>query len=80
MGLEISKDYVRLKPYLGAGILLAQANLATSLVNGPITGASYATIHTFFGAEIEMPVNVTVQLDLMNLTLQGSIAFTKHFE
>jgi len=36
-------------------------------------------IHAFAGAEIEMPVNVAFQLDLMNLHLEGSVAFTKHF-
>jgi hypothetical protein len=78
-GVEISKDYVRLKPYFGVGLLLAQGTFAPQLLVVPENAASYATIHTFLGAEIEMPANVTFQLDLMNLTMQGTILISKHF-
>ena len=80
IGIEVSKDYVRMKPYLGLGLLFAEGSVNGSLAGSPnVTSGFYSTIHSFLGAELEMPVHVTLQLDLFNLAPGGSIMVGKHF-
>jgi hypothetical protein len=80
LGVEFSKDYVRLKPYVGMGFLLAQGTFGRYLAATQYNNATAAVFHAFTGLEIEMPANVTLQLDLMNLSLTASLAITKHFD
>lgn len=79
IGGVISKDYVRLKPYLGAGILFAKGSVNPGLARTSDNTGSHSTLHGFLGAEIELPVDVGFQLDLMNLSPSGSIFFGKKF-
>lgn len=77
-GAYFSKDYVRLKPYLGASLLFARGEIPLAKALEKSSGWQ-STIHFFFGLEFEFPVNVTVQLDLMNLSPAGSLFVGKHF-
>lgn len=74
VGTYLSKDYVRLKPYAGLGVLFAEGEITSNLVTE--TNSDWeATIHLFGGIEFNWPVNLTVQLDFMNLTMMGSLMF-----
>jgi len=79
LGAVASKDYVRLRPYIGAGLLFASGTVRRELSQAADNGGSQSTIHAFIGAEFNFPINVTVQLDFMNLAPQGSLFFGKKF-
>lgn len=64
-GFLISKDYVRFKPYAGASLLLASGHVAPALSAVPNSPTLLGT-HIFVGMEWELPVNLTVQGDLIN--------------
>ena len=71
VGALVSKDFVRMKPYAGAGFLFAHGN-----ISGPqrMEQSGWAsTIHLFAGLEIETPLNITAQLDFMNLSPMASL-------
>jgi hypothetical protein len=77
-GAYFSKDYVRLKPYFGAGMLFANGNIMSQFA--PVKQSAWATtFHFFLGLEFELPVNFTMQIDVMNTTPQGSILIAKKF-
>lgn len=78
LGVYASRNYIKLKPYAGVGVLLAQGQIDPSLVQS-ISSAWQGTIHLFLGSEFEWPVNFTAQLDFMNLAVMGSAAFTFKF-
>jgi hypothetical protein len=77
IGLIASKDYVRAKPYVGGGVLMASG----SVVGGQniYINSRQFCLHTFFGIEFELPITLTVQFDVMNLNPSGSLFFGKHF-
>ncbi|MBI4402785.1 MAG: hypothetical protein HY537_01410 [Deltaproteobacteria bacterium] len=79
LGLVASKDYVRVKPYLGVGMLFVNGVIATNFVRTAENSAWQSTLHVFGGAEIEYPVNITIQLDLMNLSPMGTLFIGKKF-
>lgn len=80
LGMVISKDYVRIKPYLGFGVLYANGKFDRAVLRSGIDdSASLATLHLTLGTEIELPLNVTAQVDLMNLSLGGSVFVGKKF-
>jgi hypothetical protein len=64
-GVIASKDYVRVRPFVGAGALAVFGEVeATLAVASP--RASTLLVHTFLGAEIEYPANFTLQVDFYN--------------
>jgi hypothetical protein len=73
VGVIASKDYVRLRPFVGAGTLLVFGEVAPGLALGA-PAATAAVLHTFLGTEIEYPANFTVQIDFYN-TRPGFSAF-----
>jgi len=79
MGAVLSKDYVRIKPYLGGGLLFARGNVAPSYARTADTSGGHSTLHLFIGGEVELPLNVGFQLDLMNLSPSGTLFFGKKF-
>jgi hypothetical protein len=81
VGVVISKDYVRMKPYVGLGILAARGEVDTSLLAAGTTDndAWYSTLHGFIGTEIELPLTFGAQLDLFNLSLGASFFVGKKF-
>lgn len=78
-GVSFSKDLVRLRPYLGAGILAAKGSVKQSLAATAARSSLQTTLHLFAGAELELPVNVTFQFDLMNLTPMATLFVGKRF-
>lgn len=78
VGMVLSRDYVRIKPFLGASALLVSGEVGTTFTTGRSSG-SIATLHAFAGTEIELPLNFTVQLDLFNLALGASLFVGKKF-
>lgn len=74
IGAYSSRDYVKLKPYAGIGVLLANGSIDPELVVSE-SSAWQGTLHLFVGSEFEWPVNFTAQLDFMNLSMMGSLAF-----
>lgn len=79
MGTVVSKDFVRLRPYLGAAVLLAQGAVRPALARTPTQGSLQAALHSFIGLEWELPVALGAQLDLMNLTPMASFFLGKQF-
>ena len=78
VGFLMSKDYVRLKPYVGAGLLLASATVS-KVVSPRVQSDSVFSPHLFLGAEIELPMNIALQLDFTQLVPTGSVALGYHF-
>lgn len=79
IGGVFSKDFVRLKPFVGAGILFCRGEVAPAIARTAERGGSHSTLHAFIGAEIETPVNFGVQFDLMNLSPSGTVFIGKKF-
>ena len=77
-GVVFSKDYFKLRPYAGLGVLLAQGEILPELVVSQ-NSAWQGTIHLFLGSEFEWPMNFTAQIDFMNLALMGSLGFAFKF-
>lgn len=77
-GAYFSKDYTRLKPYLGASLLFAHGEIPVDYSTTKNAGWQ-STVHFFLGLEFDFPVNVTVQLDLMNLAPSGTLLLGKRF-
>jgi hypothetical protein len=78
-GLYASKDYVRLKPYLGASVLLAQGGVRPALAKTAAVSSMKGTLHVFIGIELEYPVTIAGELGLFNLNPSFSILIGKHF-
>lgn len=77
-GAYFSKDYVRLKPYLGASLMFAHGEIP--LENATTKNAGWqSTIHFFLGMEFDFPINLTVQLDMMNLAPSGTLFLGRRF-
>ena len=68
-----------MKPYLGLGILMANGTIDPSYVTATSNSTWNSTIHISLGTEIELPLNITAQLDLMNLAFGGSLFVGKKF-
>ncbi|NQW44115.1 MAG: hypothetical protein HQ462_01770 [Deltaproteobacteria bacterium] len=78
VGFLSSKDFVRLKPYLGMGLILASATVAKSI--SPIAQSGTAlTPHLFLGAEIELPMTIALQLDFTDWLPSGSFSLGYRF-
>lgn len=78
LGVYASRNYIKMKPYAGLGVLLAQGQILPELTVSE-SSAWQGTIHLFMGSEFEWPMNFTAQLDFMNLAVMGSLAFTFKF-
>lgn len=76
-GLLASRDLVRIRPFFGLGVLFASATVSNTAAGQ--SDAKHSTFHLFAGFEWELPANITFQLDLMNLNLQGSLFVGKKF-
>lgn len=78
MGVYASKDYVRIKPYMGASLLFAHGTLPedTAAFNNT---AWESTIRMFVGMEIELLVNLTIQAEMVRLSPAGSLLIAAHF-
>lgn len=81
VGVVASRDYVRLKPYVGLGALAVRGEVNPSLLAAGNTDNDtwVTTLHAFIGAEIELPLNFTVQADLYNLSFGMSFFVGKKF-
>lgn len=66
LGLSVSKDYVRMRPYLGASLMFAEGTVSPALAAANTTKLLVGS-HFFLGAEFELPFNFTLQADLINL-------------
>lgn len=77
-GMLISRDYVKLKPYAGLGVLFAKGEIDPELTVAE-NSMWQGTLHLFLGSEFEWPVNFTAQIDFMNLSMMGSLAFAFKF-
>ncbi|MBM4316847.1 MAG: hypothetical protein FJ116_05140 [Deltaproteobacteria bacterium] len=73
VGVLASQDWVRIKPYLGLGLLLASAKVAPSISPSNQTGIAFSP-HLFMGVEIELVMNMTFQMDFTSLVPNGSLA------
>jgi hypothetical protein len=79
VGVYASKDYVRFKPYAGLGLLFAHGSINPAYARSSIVDSSQSTLHPFLGAEFILPVDITAQFDLLNLSPRASISFGKAF-
>lgn len=81
IGVIFSKDWVRMKPYLGLGVLAARGEVDRALLATGVTDndAWVSTLHAFLGTEIELPLTFGAQVDLFNLSLGASFFVGKKF-
>ncbi len=81
VGVILSKDYVRMKPYLGLAILVARGEVDRALLASRVTDndAWQSTLHAFLGTEFELPLTFGAQVDLFNLSLGASFFVGKKF-
>lgn len=77
-GAYFSKDYVRLKPFLGASLLFAHGEIPVAYAIDKNSGWQ-STVHFFLGLEFDFPLNITVQLDMMNLAPSGTLLLGRRF-
>ncbi len=78
-GVYASKDYVRLKPYLGASVLLAQGSIRPALAKTAVVSSMKGTLHAFIGLELEYPVTIVAEFGLFNLNPTMSLFIGKRF-
>lgn len=78
LGGIFSKDLVRFKPYIGGGVVFTSGKIINGLASGVDEG-NISSIHFFAGTEIELPVNLTFQMDLMNLAFSATVFVGKKF-
>jgi len=72
VGTSFSKDLVRIKPYIGGSLLFAKGTVPRALTTTAKNSSLLGTIHLFIGLEVEMPINLTFQLDFFNLSPMAS--------
>ncbi len=78
-GFYASKDYVRLKPYVGLSTILAQGGLKSGLAKTAVTSSMRATLHAFIGMELEYPVTFAGEFGLTNLNPSFTLFLGKRF-
>lgn len=78
-GIYGSKDFVRLKPYLGVGLLRVSGSVPRGYTTSDETGSSGFVMHTFAGCEFNLPVSMSLQIDLYNITPRMALFFGKKF-
>lgn len=77
-GFVASRDYVRIKPYVGMGFLVASGTVTRSIC--AVSQQSTAVgPHLFLGTEIELPMNITFQMDFTDWIPTGSLALGYKF-
>jgi len=80
LGAILSKDYVRVRPYAGLGLMKASGEFPSGILQTPTTTSASATlIHLFVGAEFNLPVNFTAQVDFYNLNPALTVFTGKRF-
>jgi len=72
-GVVASKDYVRLKPYAGLGMVVSKGEVEISLASGSTSTIWALGSHAYVGVEIETPLVLAAQISLRNLYLHGAI-------
>lgn len=76
-GIVASRDFVRIKPFLGLGILMARGEVSGAATTD--NKANHTSAHLSMGFEWELPLNVTAQIDFFNLNFAGSLFIGKRF-
>lgn len=79
VGMVVSKDLVRLKPYVSLGALLASGSVSPDIVSTPKTSSSFSTLHIAIGTEVDYPIHFAGQIDFWNLSLGASFFVGKKF-
>lgn len=79
LGALVSKDYTRLRPYLGGGFLLSQGTILKGLTIAPENTGSHIAIHLFGGFEYDLPITLSAQLDFMNFSPSISVMVAQKF-
>lgn len=74
-GLLASRDFVRIRPYIGFGFLIARGEVQAAATAD--NRASHMAAHFSMGFEWELPMNITAQVDFFNLNFAGSIFLGK---
>lgn len=78
-GVYASRDFVRLRPYLGMAAIYAKGEVPLSHAATAENSASALMLHSFGGCEFNLPIDVTVQLDLYNISPGAALFFGKKF-
>lgn len=73
MGVIFSRDYTRARPYLGGGLLMSAGSLVVPATRLALYDATTFAVHTFAGVEFKLPLSISLQFDIMNLSPMGSI-------
>lgn len=66
LGLVLSKDYVRVKPYLGVGVQGIFGVAGTGIASGNASTGLIQGLQAFVGMEFELPVNLTVEVGFLD--------------
>ena len=78
LGIYASKDYVRVKPYLGSALLIAHGTVPAA--NAPFANTAWeATTRIFLGLEVEMLANLTFQVELIRFSPAASLLIAAKF-
>jgi hypothetical protein len=80
-GIYFSRDYVKYRPYVGLGVLMAKGEVTSGLVRAGASNVStQSTLHAFLGSEMVLPVlTLAGQLDMFNLSPRVSVSIGKKF-
>ena len=78
-GVYASKDYVRVKPYLGMNMLMAQGKIRPALSKTGVVSSMRGTLHVFIGFELAYPVTISAEFGLYNLTPTLGLFIGKRF-
>lgn len=79
LGAIVSKDLVRVKPFVGAALARSYGNIVQEwMAYGHMNSATTLSTHFFAGIEFEFPMHITVQGDLFNLAPSFSLLISKH--
>jgi hypothetical protein len=71
-GISISKDYVRLRPYLGVAFSLSAGDIDPFYSPGA-DGGTVTSFKLFAGFELEFPMSLSVQLDFIDVIPSASM-------
>lgn len=71
VGISVSKDYVRLRPYGGVAFALSVGDVGSG--SGLTRSGTVNSFKLFAGFELELPMSLSVQLDFLDLLPSASV-------
>ena len=84
LGVLVSRDFVAMKPFLGIGGVFGTGTVHPRLAQTQKVEGTSLNMRAFMGAEFDMPLNISCQLELTNLapnsvSLSSAVFLGKRF-